>query len=134
MIQRTQFANIGSGAGGASDRATLKSNVYFPSCPVRVEGRGSGGKQVRERSDGRGSLAMRGTYVAYVLAGGRPETVNILVGDVIAVPPSLDDEFMGVLYAKNGHSSGGSSGLQYMHLQNWSPAMVAEAHTCLASM
>jgi len=81
--------------------------------------------------------------------GDRPDTLEVLwqalrtcprrdrvyadLNDLIAVPPSLD-EFTGVLHSKNGHSSGGLSGLQYKHLQNWSPAMVAEACACLASM
>eukprot|EP01042_Synura_sphagnicola_P036407 gene36407-biopygen4424 len=81
--------------------------------------------------------------------GDRPDTLEVLwqalrtcprrdrvhadLHDLIAVPPSLD-EFTGVLHSKNGHSSGGPSGLQYKHLQNWSPAMVAEAYARLASM
>jgi len=81
--------------------------------------------------------------------GDRPDTLHVLwqalrtsprrdrvqakLQDHLTAPPSLDD-FTVILHDKARHSSGGSSGLQYKHVQNWSPAMVSEAYNCLVTM
>ena len=81
--------------------------------------------------------------------GDRPDTLHVLwealrtsprrdrvqadLQVLLSDPPSLD-EFTAILHDKAGHSSGGPSGLQYKHVQNWSPAMVSEAYHCLVTM